>query len=117
AVLLDGGQERVAVRDGGDDVEAAVPQESLEPVAQEREVLGDHHPHGSTALITVGPPAGLLTSSEPSSASTRWAPWRSVTQIVARVAPLCLAVFASASETTNQAAVSTCAGGRRGSSK
>src|SRR5919109_886491 len=57
--------------DGGGDLEAHVAQEADEAVAQEREVLGDHDAHGSSALIVVGPPAGLWTVSEPSSASMR----------------------------------------------
>ena len=63
-VLLDGGQQRVAVGDRGHDVEAAVAQQPLEAVAQKREVLGDDYSHGRTARTTVGPPGGLLTSSD-----------------------------------------------------
>ena len=48
-----------------------VAQQPRQPVAQQREILGDHGAHGSTASITVGPPAGLASRSEPSSASTR----------------------------------------------
>ena len=51
--------ERVAVADRRDDVEAVVAQEPRQAVAQQREILGDHDPHGITALIVVGPPAGL----------------------------------------------------------
>ena len=63
--------ERRAVRDGRDDVEAVVAQQPGQAVAQQREVLGDHNAQGITALIVVGPPAGLTTTSRPSSASTR----------------------------------------------
>src|SRR5207245_6203672 len=52
-------------------LEAVVAQQTLETVAQEREVLGDHDPQGSSALTVVGPPAGLSTVSVPSRASTR----------------------------------------------
>ena len=55
-----------------DDLEAVVAQQPREPVAQQREVLGDHHAHGITARTVVGPPPGLVTTSVPSSASTRW---------------------------------------------
>src|SRR5262249_15587905 len=54
-----------------DDVETVVAEEPCEPLAEEREILGDYDPHGSSARIDVGPPAGLETKSEPSSASTR----------------------------------------------
>ena len=48
--------ERVAVADRGDDVEAVVAQQPRQAVAQEREIFGDHDPHGITARIVVGPP-------------------------------------------------------------
>ena len=48
-----GVHERVAVADRGDDVEAVVAQQAREPVAQEREILGDHDPHGITARTVV----------------------------------------------------------------
>src|SRR5262249_43216654 len=67
----DRARERVAVGHRRDDVEAVVAQQPRQPVAQQREILRDHDPHGITALIVVGPPAGLVTSSDPSSASTR----------------------------------------------
>ena len=57
--------------DGRDDVEPVVAQEPRQAVAQQREILGDHDPHGITARTVVGPPAGLEISSVPSSASTR----------------------------------------------
>ena len=67
----DARDQRRAVRDGRDDVEAVVAQQPGQAVAQQREVLGDHNAQGITALIVVGPPAGLTTTSRPSSASTR----------------------------------------------
>ena len=42
--------QRVAVLDRGDDVDAVVAQEPGQPVAEQREILGDHDPHGITAL-------------------------------------------------------------------
>ena len=54
----DHAEQRVAVLDRGDHVEAVVPQQPRQPVAQEREVLGDHDAHGSSARTVVGPPVG-----------------------------------------------------------
>ena len=53
------------------DLEAAILEQADQTLAQQREVLGDHDPHGSSALSVVGPPAGLSTTSDPSSARTR----------------------------------------------
>ena len=63
--------ERVSLLHRVDHVEAVVAQEPRETVAQEREVLGDHHAQGITARTVVGPPPGLETVRTPSSASTR----------------------------------------------
>ena len=116
--------ERVGVGDLGDDVEVVVAEQPGEPVAQEREVLGDHDAHGSSARIVVGPPAGLCTVSVPSSASTRrrsparplpaasapplpssWISTSSIpslrpTEMSMRPAPECLAALAIASAAT-----------------
>src|SRR6185437_15923613 len=64
-------QQRTGVAHGGDHVEAVVAQQALQAVAQQREILGDHYSHGSSARTVVGPPGGLMTRSVPSSASTR----------------------------------------------
>src|SRR5262249_57681056 len=69
--------ERIAVGDGADDLESVVTQQAGQPVAEQREVLGDHYAHGRTARTVVGPPTGLVTSSVPSTASTRRASPRS----------------------------------------
>ena len=45
---LDRLDQGVAVLDGGHDVHAVVAQQAGEAVAQQREVLGDHDPHGSS---------------------------------------------------------------------
>ena len=52
---LHGVDERVAVLHRRDHVEAVVPEQPREPVAQEREVFGDYDPHGSSARTVVGP--------------------------------------------------------------
>ena len=70
-LALDGLEERVGVLDRGDDLAAVVLEQAREAVAQQREVLGDHDAHGSSARRIVGPPAGLDRNSVPSSASTR----------------------------------------------
>src|SRR6185503_1060097 len=127
-VAHDGAQETRPVLDGGDDLEAALRQQAGEPVAQEREVLGDYDPHGISAWRSVGPPGGLAIRSAPSSASMRLrrpvrplpsasappspssATWTTsrfpsrVTSTDRRVAPLCLTAFVSASATTKYAA-------------
>src|SRR4051794_5729103 len=131
-----GADEPGPVLDRGDDLEAALRQQAGEPVAQQREALGDHDPHGSSACRRVGPPGGLASRIAPSSASMRlrrpvrplpdgsapptpssatWTTRRSPsreTSTVSRVAPLCFTAFVSASATTKYAAAST-AGGTR----
>ena len=126
--------ERVGVVDRRDDLEAVRLEQAHHPVAQEREVLGDHDPHGSSTRTIVGPPRGLVTASVPSSASTRRrspvrpppagsapprpsssistasASPRRATATATRLAPECLAAFASASATTKYAADSTAGG-------
>ena len=122
----DGASERLAVVDRGDDLEAAVAQQAVEPVAQQREVLGDHDAHGSSARTSVGPPGGLsiaqraverldaLCAGRSGRCPSGSAPPRAVvgdldvqarrraasTQTGRARAPLCLAALASASETT-----------------
>ena len=56
---VDGLEQRRAVGDRGRDVDPAVAQQALEPVAQQGEILGYDDAHGSDARTTVGPPAGL----------------------------------------------------------
>ena len=45
--------ERRAGVDGGDDLPPAVAQQAGQALAQERQVLGDHDAHGSSARIVV----------------------------------------------------------------
>src|SRR5262249_28622466 len=66
-----GMDERVGVSHLRHDLEVVVAEEPGEAVSQQRQILGDHDGHGSSARIVVGPPSGLEIESEPSSASTR----------------------------------------------
>src|SRR5215211_4185483 len=70
-VGVDGRDQAGAVADLGDDLDPAVGQQPGQALAQQHGVLGDHDPHGSSALITVGPPGGLVMVSSPSTAATR----------------------------------------------
>ena len=55
-VAGDDAQQALAVLGLGDDLDLALAQQRDEPFAQQRVVLGDHDPHGSSATIVV--PAG-----------------------------------------------------------
>ncbi len=55
AVLGDGHEERLRVGGRGNDVEALTAQHQAQPFAQQGVVLGDHDPHGSSTLSSVGP--------------------------------------------------------------
>ena len=118
-------QQRGAVVDGRDDLEAVGGQEPDQPVPQEGQVLAEDNSHGSSMVTTVGPPTGLVTAIVPSKAASRRSIPRSplparrvgtagavvaddrdqpvgrcapaATQ--ARLAPLCLTTLASASAT------------------
>ena len=70
-VAADDAQQARAVVGLRDDVDVVLAQQGDDPGAQQRLVLGDHDPHGSSARIVVGPPGGLVIVSVPSSASTR----------------------------------------------
>src|SRR5262249_48921214 len=128
------GEERARVRDRRGDLEPVRAEQPFEAVAHERVVLADDHAHGIPALITVGPPGGLITSSFPSSARTRLlspvspepfgvaAPLPSSTTVTSRLSGLrstetrafvawpCLVAFVRASATTKYAAVRTGSG-------
>ena len=71
-MAADDAQQARAVVGLRHDVDVVLAQQRDDPLAQQRLVLGDHDPHGSSARIVVGPPGGLVTVSVPSSASTRW---------------------------------------------
>src|SRR4051794_36058516 len=75
--LGDFAQQLLGRRCLGCHVDVGAPQERGDALAHEDAVVGDHAPHGSSAVITVPAPGGLVTSNCPSSASTRSArPWR-----------------------------------------
>jgi len=65
-VLVDGGQERGRAVGGRHHVERLGPQQQRQALAQQRVVLGDHDPHGSSTRRVVGPPAGLVRVMRPS---------------------------------------------------
>ena len=125
-VPLDGDERGLGVADGLDDLDAVGREQTDQPVAQEDRVLGDHDPHGISALSTVGPPTGLVTVRVPSTdghpvgqageagarAGRGAAPpvvahlddealeRPTVTRTVADVAPECRATLVRASDTT-----------------
>ena len=70
-VLADGGAEAVGVVDGGDHVVAGILEQPAETLSEQDLVLGDHYPHGSSAVTRVPRPGGLSTLRLPPSAATR----------------------------------------------
>src|SRR5690606_30555866 len=136
-----GGEKGRTVVDGRDDVEVEGPQQAGQSVAEEGVVFGDDNAHGSSMVITVGPPGGLDRVTVPSNAARRrWIPFSpvpvagsappspsSVTVIVgiplacrrdtdAVWAWLCRTMLVSASATAKYAADSTGVSGRPGRS-
>ena len=73
SLTFDRGDEIGTIADGRRDFVTGIGEEANDPFAQENRILGYNDPHGMTAFNVVGPPAGLLILSEPSSASTRLA--------------------------------------------
>ena len=71
-VRVDDPEQPRAVLGDGDDLDPALAHERDEALAQQRVVLGDHDPHGSSTRITVPAPGPPITASVPSSASARW---------------------------------------------
>jgi hypothetical protein len=57
-VLVDGGDERLAVADRGDHLVAFVGEQGADALAQQHEVLADHDLHGDSESIigTAAPP-------------------------------------------------------------
>src|SRR5262249_45004542 len=80
--------EGVAVADGRHHLAAELFEQPDQALPDQNRVIGHDYPHGTSATITVGPPAGGCTASSPSTArrrrgggrSTRRAhvPWRCV---------------------------------------
>ena len=64
-MLGDREQQRVGVPEGGDDLVSAVLEQAPEPLAQQHLVLGDHDPHGSSAVSVVPAPGSLSMRSVP----------------------------------------------------
>src|SRR5580704_9647656 len=120
--VADACEKRLAVGDPRDDLNAVFGQEQRDTFADERGVVGDHDPHGSSATTIVPPAGSLRIAMVPSSASirsrnpaspplgesvapptpssltvTRSLSWLCSTRTVARVAAACLTVFVKAS--------------------
>src|SRR5262249_7704599 len=53
------------------DVVACLGEQPGQALAQQDRILGNHDAHGSSTSTSVGPPAGLRTSSVPSTPATR----------------------------------------------
>jgi hypothetical protein len=70
-VAVDDAQQPGPVLGLGDDLDPVLLQQRDQSLALERVVLDDHHSQGRTARTVVPSPAGLVTWSQPSSASTR----------------------------------------------
>ena len=67
----DGLLERLGVPHGGGHLVAGVAQQQHEPLAEQRGVLADHDPHGSTTSIRVPAPGALSSAIRPPWAATR----------------------------------------------
>src|SRR4051794_19361897 len=136
-VVVERGDQLLRVLRLGDDLDAFAAEERSDALAHEPAVVGDHDPHGSSAVTTVPAPRGLRMRRVPSSAATRSAsPWRPVpavssapptpssaismaampfpreTRTDAVDARAYLATLARASQATKYAASSTCSGRR-----
>ena len=59
-VSVDHVEQGLGVGGAADDVVAGVDQQAGQPLAEQRRVLADHDPHGSTASIVVPAPGGLV---------------------------------------------------------
>ena len=55
-VIGDRERQRVGISEGGDDLVSGVLEQSPEPLAKQHLVLGDHDPHGSSAVSFVPAP-------------------------------------------------------------
>src|SRR6185295_19104487 len=64
-------QKLLAVAGLRDDVESRGIEDAHDSLAKQDGIVGDHYAHGTSARTRVPSPAGLVTSSRPSSAATR----------------------------------------------
>jgi hypothetical protein len=65
------GQQLLAVAHLGGNLDGGGLKDPGQALAEQHRVVGDHDPHGSSALIRVPWPAGLSTRRRPSRAATR----------------------------------------------
>src|SRR3954471_18234518 len=136
AMVGDGVGEARCVGQGGADVYARLGQQPGQTLAQQRRVVGDHDPHGSSASTIVpcgwfsvtrrhprsaetrsarpcSPvPCGLAWPTPPSATATRTTDRSHVTVIDTSWTSACLTALVVASAMTNQAAPSMLAGKR-----
>src|SRR5688572_16571451 len=87
-----GGQQGRAVVDGCHDVEVEGMQEPGQSVPEEGMVLGDDNAHGTSMVMTVGPPGGLDMAIVPSKAARRRSIPRSPVPAAGSAPPLPLSV-------------------------
>src|SRR5438128_2088994 len=70
-VLGDRAQQSTRVPQGSDNLVSAVLEEPPEAPAKQHLILGDHDPHGSSAVTVVPAPSSLSMRSVPPRAATR----------------------------------------------
>src|SRR6478735_5251482 len=70
-VLLDRVDERTGITDRGHHLDSRLDEQAGQSLSQQRGVVRDHYPHGSTASRRVPPSAPGPTESRPPSAATR----------------------------------------------
>src|SRR5436190_16663076 len=70
-LLGDRRQQAIGVAERRDDLMSAVFEEACEPLAKQHLVLGDHDPHGSSAIRVVPAPCSLSMRRVPPRATTR----------------------------------------------
>src|SRR5262249_14714374 len=70
-LVRDLAEQLLGVAGLADDVEAGLGEQPGDAFAEQQGIVGDHDPHGISALSRVPTPRGLSTTSVPPSASTR----------------------------------------------